>query len=363
MITVSMVSTPLHLFMAANIACSQPNDEHHLIFIDQKKNLAGIYLKAVKNWRLSPFLTVEAFYSSSKNPFKKLKHRRLLFSNLKKIIKSIKPDEIRVGNDRRIEFQYAMHVAHDLNSQVKGAYLDEGTFTYIGRESSKSISDRYIDNFIKKVVYGFWWDNPMTVGASKWIEAIYVAFPDMVFRELESKEKHLVSPEIFSGKAIKQLSELLCLSEKFDADNIANLDVILFLPHESLFKNNEAKLVWLELIESLSSENYEIGVKYHPRDGLSDALGVRSLDKVTLIPQKINFESLVFLINKSVLIGDVSSVLLLSRWLRPELNVVSIGDDTAALTDFLELYSQLKIPVLESTEILYFVKGKLEKMT
>ena len=312
--------------MASALAASSFDEEHHLIFIDQSEVKNNFYHNAVLSWNGSPFKTVNIFSGKSQGAGNKLLSRKKIFSELDVLIQNCCPDEIRVGNDRRIEFQYLMHAVKKIKSTVIGAYLDEGFFTYMGREASKSFSDRFVDGLLKKLAYGFWWKTPPTVGGSGWIDKAYVAFPDFVHKDLKCKDLIRIDKSIFQATEIKELSSIFLEKVGIDAMDLVEIDCLVMMPHESIYLKDEMyreKLV--EIINKLSNKGSKLAIKYHPRDTINDGLSLSRLG-VKQIENKVNFEALLFLLPACTVVGDMSSVLLTAKWLRDDLDVIAIGD-------------------------------------
>jgi hypothetical protein len=323
--SVYFASTILHLYAAASIAAGRRNEIAHLVFIDQPGNKEFPLHSIAQHWSASPFENVKLLHGRFKGIANKLKKRKQLFNDLETLITDLKPDDIFVGNDRRIEFQFSMHITETLGLQTKGHYMDEGTFTYVGRKPSSSFSDSVIDNCLKKLSYGLWWKNPLTVGESAWISIIHVAFPELIDDRLNKKVIMQLDHSAFTSDAMMQLSNDILMFYKFDSDKLADLDALFTLPHESLFtKNPDYRDQVLHLINNLKSKGQRVAVKYHPRNRVPDALDLLSAG-VELIPAGISFEAILPLLPKKThIIGDLSSTLLIARWLRPELEVTSV---------------------------------------
>jgi len=323
--SVYFASTILHLYTAASIAAGRQNETAHLIFIDQPEDKDFPLYSIVQKWSSSPFESVRLLPGRFQGLANKLKKRKQLFNTLKTLITDLKPDNIFVGNDRRIEFQFSMHITETLSLLTKGHYMDEGTFTYVGRKASSSFSDAVVDNWLKKLSYGLWWKNPLTVGESEWIEEIHVAFPSLIDSRLKNKVISQLDHMAFTSAAMMQLSTDILMFYKFNANNLANLDALFTLPHESLFTHNSAyRDQILEQVSDFKSRGLQVAVKYHPRNSDPDALNLQ-LAGVELIPAGISFEAILPLLPKRThIIGDLSSTLLIARWLRPELEATSL---------------------------------------
>lgn len=341
--SIYFASTILHLYAAASIAAGRQNEIAHLIFIDQPEDKEFPLYSTVQQWSSSPFERVRLLPGRFKGIVNKLKKRKQLFNTLEEIVLDLKPSNIFVGNDRRIEFQFSMHIAETLGLKTKGHYMDEGTFTYVGRKASSSFSDAVVDNWLKKLSYGLWWKNPLTVGESEWVEEVHVAFPDLIDSRLTNKVITQLDHTAFTSVAMMQLSTEILAFYKFNADDLANLDALFTLPHESLFTNNSGyRNQILEQVTDLKNRGLQVAVKYHPRNNGPDALNLQSAG-VKLIPSGISFEAILPLLPKKThIIGDLSSTLLIARWLRPELEVTSIYTGKGN-PEFNTLFSALNI--------------------
>lgn len=323
--SVYFASTILHLYAAASIAAGRQNEAAHLVFIDQPEDKEFPLFSIVKQWKSSPFESVQLYSGRFKGLINKLQKRKRLFKKLDHLISELKPKNIFVGNDRRIEFQYSMHKAQTIGLETKGHYMDEGTFTYVGRKASSSFSDAIVDNWLKKLSYGLWWKNPLTVGESAWISNIHVAFPELIDTRLSKKNIEPLDHNAFTSSTMMQLSSDILTFYAFDSGKLNHLDALFTLPHESLFSNNpEYREQILEQISNLKSKGLQVAAKYHPRNSNPDELNLISAG-VELIPAGISFEAILPLLPKKThIMGDLSSTLLIAKWLRPELKVTSI---------------------------------------
>lgn len=348
-----LVSTPLHFLVASSIALRNRQDQNpYLIFIDQPKTDSHPYLACETQWGESPFMSRHIFSGGQKSVREKIKSRKENFRQLAQLVSDYAPDEIYVGNDRRIEFQFAMHEA-SRRKPVTGIYMDEGTFTYVGRQDSASFSDRVIDSALKKLAYGSWWRNPPTVGASSWISEAYVAFPDLVHPLLRGKKLHQLTSDYFMVDAFKQLARIIVERFKVDSERLTQLDVLLTLPHDSVMDRVPGYSERIRhLVAAMSKRNKMIGVKYHPRNQNPDALDLGKCSGVWLIPDGAAYEAFLPLLGSCLVVGDMSSTLLTTRWLRPDLRVVAIENpESSYFSQFQTLFQNLNIAVLSPDEV------------
>lgn len=343
--SIYFASTILHLYAAASIASGRKNETAHLIFIDQPEDKDYPLYPIVKHWPSSPFQSVKLLPGRFKGLVNKLKKRKQLFKQLEEIMAETRPNNLFVGNDRRIEFQYAMHTCQKLKLATKGHYMDEGTFTYVGRKASSSFSDTVIDNGLKKISYGLWWKNPQTVGESAWVNDIHVAFPELIDERLKKKAIFQLDHKQFISPEMLQLSKSILDFYQVDPNRFSSLDALFTLPHESLFiQNPEYRNTLLQQVDEMKAQGLRVAAKYHPRNSTPDVLNLADAG-VDLIPAGVSFEAILPLLPSTThIVGDLSSTLLISRWLRPELKVTSICSGKGN-PDFLKLFQALDIEV------------------
>jgi len=359
-----LVSTPLNLFIASGIAVQRADTMNaHLVFIDQGSITGNPYITATQDWPQSPFASVTVLPAKTRRLGDKLNTRRATFLQLETLIHQLTPAQIYTGNDRRIEFQFVMHVATRLNRNVTGAYLDDGTFTYVGR-TDKGVQDTVFDNLMKKLVYGRWWRQPETVGGSTWISEAYVAFPALAHPLIQRKVLHSLDTECFRSPAILALSEKLLAQFALDRGVLQRLDILFTLPHDSLIQHQgDYNRMLAGAIENLHNKGLRVGVKYHPRHDPINDLNLKTLDNIQVLPQRLGFEAILPLLGNTTIIGDVSTTLLSSKWLRPDLKTVSLMlAPTAQSEEFLELFARLEIPVIKNVEQLWPLLTTTETM-
>lgn len=343
--SVYFASTILHLYAAASIAAGRKEEVAHLVFIDQSEDKEYPLLPIVNQWQSSPFKSVRLFPGRFKGLVNKFQKRKALFKNLEALVTELKPENMFVGNDRRIEFQFSMHVTEKLSLDTKGHYMDEGTFTYVGRKASSSFSDAIVDNWLKKLSYGLWWKNPLTVGESAWISDIHVAFPNLIDERLKQKTICQLDHTKFISPEVLQLSELILDFYNVAASQLSSLDALFTLPHESLFiQNPKYRTTLIGKINEMREQGLTVAAKYHPRCSEPDILQLADAG-IDLLPAGVSFEAILPLLPSAAhIIGDLSSTLLIARWLRPELAVTSICSGEAN-PDFIKLFYALNIEV------------------
>lgn len=359
-----LASTPLHILNSVAIASTRDADAH-LLLIDQPDVENNHYFRILSSWPDSPFKSRFIFPGRIKGHRAKLRSRRQTFARIDEIIRNLNPDVIYTGNDRRIEFQYAMHSQQRQNQRLaKGVYMDEGTFTYVGRKDSASFSDQYVDNWLKKLTYGFWWKNPLTIGGSEWIKEVYAAFPELVHPLLKAKQVTALQPMYQHNAVVKSFCEQLVSYFSASASEIAGLNCVLTLPHESIIERIPGyQAAMLQLVETLQKAGLKTGVKYHPRNTNPDILNAANIPGFSLLPYQVPFEALLPLLPDNVLvIGDVSSTLINGRWLKPNARLLSVANPEVPLYDeFCALFKQLGVEVCDSQEVTQALAALMQK--
>lgn len=349
-----LASTPLHILNAVAIASTRSADAW-LLLIDQQEVESNHYFRILSDMPDSPFAGQHIFPGRIKGHRAKLKSRRETFARIDDIVAQLAPEVIYTGNDRRIEFQYAMHSCQCQHGSIpRGVYMDEGTFTYVGRKDSTSFSDQYVDNLLKKLTYGLWWKNPVTIGGSAWISDVYAAFPELVHPLLQTKTLHPLQPLYNSNATVKSFCRQLASYFSAPANGIAELDCVLTLPHESIIERIPGyKEAMFSVVGQLQSAGLNTGVKYHPRNQNPDILNAESLPGFSLLPHRIPFEALLPLLRDDVIIvGDVSSTLINSRWLKPTAHLLSVANPEVPLyEEFCALFHKLDVEVTDSSHI------------
>ena len=215
---------------------------------------------------------------------------------------TIGSDRLRKAIERNRKKQ-----AKQSNPKCLGCYLDDGVFTYLGRSASQKKSERYIDAFIKKLTYGFWYDTPQTIGASKWIDQAWVMYPSEVNALLKNKELVNIYPENQGFKTFSFLAKEVLNKEKLKSSVLNELDVLITLPNETVFtKVHNYKEIISKLISNLILDKKSVGIKYHPAADNKDILDLLPLG-VTLLPSNISFESLIPYLSKYYSMKDIDT--------------------------------------------------------
>ncbi len=346
------ISSPLHLLMAANIAIQHPKHQQTAIIISKNRQ-SGARLRVTLE--RGPALFSNVVDLSAACLLRRSRSQMSRFQHLRKIF--CEPMEARLftGNDRRMEFQYAMHLVSAKNPRTKGIYLDEGAVTYIGHKSMHRLQHRWIDPFFKKLFYGRCYKPAVTTGSSAWISRIYAAFPDAVHPLLKQKEIVAIDPAPFRTETFKKLALSMLKDNREIEETLRGIKMVLTLPHEASYLKDLRRYRKMAKQLGRYMNPSQIAVKPHPR--ITNKMVLHELfPGMSLLEHRIGMEALLPLLDADCIVaGDISSTLLTARWLRPELNVVAITHKKALSAEMMHLYQDvLNIPVLAPDEVKTF---------
>ncbi len=342
------ISSPLHLLMSGCISIQSPAEEKIAIMI-AKNPAARIRLQEIAGRDPDIFNRVLCI------PPTGAASRREIRTSVFRILRDEfdKPMQARIltGNDRRIEFQYAMHIARRAGSQVDGVYVDEGAVTYSGHKSMYSIQHRYIDPFFKKLFYGFWYSNALTTGASSWIHTVYAAFPEAVHPLLTCKHVIPIDVSPFKAQPMKALASAMLDGHPDYPGILGGIKAVYTLPHEGAYAGcpDVYRAIGRQLCQYFKPS--EIAIKPHPRITRPD-LPVRMFPGAVLLDHRIGMEAILPLLGDGcVVVGDISSTLLTTRWLRPDLTVLALVPGQGAVGGMEDLYRRLGIPMVQGRQL------------
>ncbi len=337
-----LISTFRHYFLGIAIALEDKLHTYHAIFIDQKfTDERNPLLNAAKKIK-KPFKTV-TYLPIQGSGLNKRSTRIKSFNLLKEIINTLKPVEVFTGNDRRLEFQYAINYSKNiLKINTVGSYIDDGTGSYIDAKKysiSKYITDRYIDTFIKKIAYGHWYKHPKNLGASSWVSKSYLTFPQIFPHN--GPIKHYIDPKQYQTSEGKALIRTLIQELNFSLPQSHTGITLFVLPHSSLIKDMYGSVdKFREQIKPLLTREKNIYIKYHPRD-LGDPYKLESI--ALTLPAAAPAELYLTTLNIKQVIGDISTAMMAAKWLTPDCKVYYIKTKSIYTDELSSLFESIGI--------------------
>lgn len=339
-------STPLNLLLSVAVALQRPKSEQaKLIYIDQREPNNNRYMQALAAWQDNPFIQVDLLPGVTKG-WKKVSERRANFAWLADYLQIWKPNQVIVGSDRRIEFQYVMALLQR-QQPAQGVYLDDGLYSYAGKPTTWFKSQ--LSQWLHRVIYGAWWQEPQTVGASSWISEAWLFQPAQAVSPLQQKVVKCIRPEWLTTPEMRNFAQALW--QAFSAQTmLPDCDVLLLLPHP----NNVRKMLGYEpavrqRLARWLAQGKRVAVKYHPRVGDEDPWQLTDVAGVTLLPSALPTEVVYLLLPSGVTVAaDVGTAVLTAHWLRPDLSLqVELNSEDVFQARFLPIMKKLGIPIME----------------
>lgn len=313
-----LVSSTLHFFWAWLLAAkNKASRDSKLWLIDQYRNRPLAFTSLLDKVE-TPFIDIKNWEGRELGGLKKYQQRKKDFNHASKLLEVINPERIFIGNDRSVFGQYILNLCkkNTTNSsslQIIG--LDDGVFSYLGRSASKSLSDRFIEQGLKKLTYGAWYDNPSSLGASKWIDQVWLMYPEYGNELLKTKNlKELSLNQSDLNFFVPIAKELMALK---NINSPEAPDTLIALPNQDLIDKTPGYLDFLsKLIVDLKQKGKRIAFKHHPSAQGKDPLNLTSRFGVQMIDDQLSFEVLlaVWQDQKIQFIGDLSTTILLAHY-------------------------------------------------
>ena len=346
------VSSPLHLLFSSNIALCHEGDDNIVVLMPRESRQFSPFAEVLSK-DTSIFSDVISFETGNRSSKHAERKRRMAV--IQDALSNKRPDRIFTGTDRRVEFQYAMSVGSGINPELVGIYVDDGMATYLGHKSMHNIAHRYLDPLAKKLLYGWWWKNPITIGSSGWIDEMRVAYPELVHESLRSKKVLPIDREVFKDPRFIALCERLLQFRNVDDCGVRDIDVIVVLTHESFYPDADTHLQGLIDGVAQHDSSAKIAVKPHPRSEKTDFWRDKYPD-VLFLDSKVSMELFLPLVKQHcVIIGDISSALFTANWFGENRHIIAItlahGVPSHIEDNLAQLFLKLDIPKIGIDEL------------
>lgn len=345
-----LVATFRHYFIALGLALSDKRYNYHLIFINQKFNDEKNPVYQVSKKIIKPFSSVSIMPLRVSDFKQKNINRKETFEILKDKISSLRPVEIATGNDRRIEYQFSINWARNkLKIPVKGAYLDNGTGSYISFQKldmGKYLARKWLDVPVKKAVYGNWFSRMQRFGGSKWTDICYLTHPEFAPARLKKKECVEVEMDFYqSDEARKLILQIIAELGELPSLEGGSDSILLVLPRGTVIEDMYGSLANAEsLFKDIASNFGRIYLKYHPADQ-EDILNFG--ERAEILPSAVPIEILFSVLKFSRVIGDTSTAILSAKWMNPEAEVQYFDIDNKYVDIVRPLFESIGIKPLK----------------
>ena len=336
-----MANTPLVVLEAAAAARRQ-GARAQLVLLEDFE-LADRLARLLKRWRDNPFEAIvrlpgrheehrrgpgaqRGLSAFTRRIAVKREIRRETMAMLRDLDARFEPDAVWVGNDKKVETQYALHLASERTHARAGRYLDDGLHSYLGRFRERPLVRR-VDEIVKRLGYGRWARRVPQIGTSPWIAEGWVAFPAETVDQSPERVRRELPREWFTGRDFLRLSGLAAREFELDRAALRGCSAVLVLPHSNFLRANEALRLRLHrLLETAAACGRRVALKYHPREREADPAGLLADGAALVLPKILPMELLLPLLPRGALLaGEASTALLAAHWLRPDLSVRDLG--------------------------------------
>jgi hypothetical protein len=339
-----IASSPLSLLESAALA-RQQGTRSQLVLLEDFA-LAQRLERLCRRWRDNPFEAIlrlpgrfeEAHHVlGPQQGARALAQRRArrrerlsaTLAKLRELDARFEPDAVWVGDDRKLEVQYALHLASQRNRTRVGRFLDDGLPAYLGRRPPAVA--RRIEAIARRLAHGGWSRYVAQAGTSPWIVQSLLAFPAEALDQAAQRMHGPLPREAFGGRDFQRLAIGAAREFKLDRDALRACSVVLLLPAaERLRGDATLQLRLRRLLEGAEACGRRVAFKSHADDPPGgDAAGPFAEGAALALPRLLPDEWLPALLPRGALLaGDASTALLAARWLRPDL-AVSVLDASA----------------------------------
>ena len=337
-----LASTPMIALLAAAVARQRPGP-HRLVLIEDFPHAAR-FAALLRRWRDCPFEAIERLpgrYTEHERgggdhprglaqAWHRMRVKRALrrdtLARLAALDAQFAPEQVWVGNDRKVETQFALHLACTRAGAAVGHYLDDGLYTYLGDVRSRPLVRR-LDWLVKRLGYGRWWHYADQSGTSPWIGTAWLAFPERARDQSPRRRREPLDPAWLRTRAFARLGLLAAREFGLDRHRLQRASLVLVLPHSNQFALNRGLVEGLRaLVGHAANRGLTVALKDHPREREPDPGGLRRAGTTIELPPLLPMELLLILLAPgTVLVGEGSTALLAGHWLRPDLRVRDLG--------------------------------------
>lgn len=337
-----LASSPRHLLLFAGLALERAANAHNRLFFIEHIPAAGVaaYLDMLRQWPDSPFdqcIALEADYrpqlvtGDSKSSRKSLKKafRKRNRDLLERALAESPPDAVYASCDDFFESQYLLHRTQQLNPQRRAIYVEDGVSVYEYSYQRTHLRNRPKE-WIRAVRYFPWWRPSPLPGASGWLTEGRVAWPALVLAPFRRMDLSELPRDLFLTDQFRRLARIMGAGFNVDVDAVTEADVLIAVTHSKwsgLLPGYRDRM--RGICHELLDAGKRVAVKPHPRDPDPDPLGLADHPNLYRVPPGVMFEILVVLAETSGLfvVGDASTSLVATRWLRPDADVIALRHD------------------------------------
>jgi hypothetical protein len=339
-----LLSTPWHVFAGLGLLFGPYRHRRvDIVLIDQPRGRESPWWPVLNTL---PGVRVSQLPAVGKQAWDKLLHLRSVLMRIETIVDALRPVEIVCGNDRRVEFQYAMRRCARRGAPARGLYLDDGSFSYSGRICARPQHFGALRQAVEwlgdRLALMPWREHPRPLGTSRWVDGAWLAFPAHAHAALRNKPCEALEPAWYRGPQMLAVCAQLLAAQGFDMRLLCGIDTLVLFPHDHLLRASAAlRERYARIIAQELSAGRRVAVKRHPRS-LSREVGWEWASVLEL-PAALPLEVLAPQISAGRVYSALSTVLVNLRWLRPDIEVYALGGASASSDPLSQLYPRIGV--------------------
>jgi len=322
-----LASTPLHTFFALGLMAGPMRQvPKHLWLIDQPPGARDYLGEALeKSGAIDVKVTRFAALRGTGAARDQLREMSAQAAR-------IAPATIAVGMDHRLEFYAALRGC----PQARRVYIDDGLYSYLPHQHAITPWLEGLSNWRRSLKYGLPVERPALVGGSKAVQAAYVLLPGQVHGGLAGKPVQALQPEWFGNDAVRHACIAAAALAGLDAAACGGLGLLLLLPHPRFLQSDTALRERLgRLVRDHARHGRTVALKSHP-NATQPAYQQLELPEAACVevPARLPAEVLAPLLDKTVVVGTLTTALLSLSLLGRGLSVYRLPSAAAKVSTF-----------------------------
>jgi len=231
--SIFIASTPYHILLSTVMALKYSKEQNYqskryLILVNNFKG-AELYKKALVLWENNPFYQIFLLPSNRDlgNKILYIIRIRKITSIISKTVKKLTPDVIYVFNDTSHYNQVALFIQHKLK-YGRSIYIEDGIAPY---SENVKIMESKIKQFLKRNIYGkYYQDLPYHASHSQ-INEMYVNFPKLINRKRYCNLKiNEIDREVYTLLNETSFIKHIIKLNNIDTNNLKKFNFIVIFP-------------------------------------------------------------------------------------------------------------------------------------
>ncbi len=347
-----VVHTPLHILFTINLIQHNAESRSTVIFVFDdffQSDLVAKRLQLMLGERHKVVRLPGALGHSHQSVSAKL-HRHVnavrALSKARRFYQQCAVERVLVFNDTRREVQAILHDLKHRGTEL--LYVEDGLEPY--REGRRKVNP-ILTPLLKLIYKGC--ESITTHGAFSDLDGAILLHPNLANQSLQNKPRYQMPRFVLNSQQVDQLLGLFGVTRKELTEALADCGtgVLICLPNSESQVDGQLLAKRVREITRQYMHRAVIYLKYHPRERTEDPLDLGPQETAYAVPRAVPAELVCAVLgeNLSAIYSEVSSILVTSRWINPNIETYSInwsGGDFPC--DLLELFTTEGVHFVES---------------